>query len=161
MRSGDSWMRSGVEGSGWQAEPCLNFPACAMAAYVDKVCCGAPRDVGAGVAGLWAGLGSGSPLPSGPRSWQELLVSAAQPSSGRWQKRRAGSAGYVPPGLSSLSLHFSCPLPSLSFLRTPLALSGRAGPPVGVARSVGSPDCGRKRDFRLFRSLISFSVSIF
>lgn len=50
--------RLGGEGAGWQAEPCLNFPACAVGARVDWVCCGAPWEaVGAGDAGPGPGVG--------------------------------------------------------------------------------------------------------
>lgn len=121
-------------------------------------------------------------LGLGRRSW------SAQPSplvAAGSSVARARQDPCSQPGLSGLSLHFSssastgraltlslrlpsgcwpafsCPLPSLSFLRTPPALSGRAGSPVGVARSEGSADCGGERDSRLIRSLVRFSGSIF
>lgn len=110
-------------------------------------------------------------LGLGRRSW------SAQPSplvAAGSNVTRARQDPCSQPGLSGLSLHFSssastgraltlslrlpsgcwpafsCPLPSLSFLRTPPALSGRAGSPVGVARSEGSADCGGERDSRSF-----------
>lgn len=95
-RSGDP-AGPGVRGAGWQAEPCLGFPASAMGACVDGACGGMLQEVvGAGVAGLWAAGCPVAPPPSGAGfgGWV-LLVSEAQPSSGHRQQCRVGRAGYV------------------------------------------------------------------